>query len=84
MLKPTEVRAVSAEFLDYSGVIGVFEADFEIEEVAKPEFVELARLFQAAPELYEALREIVLGVKQGTTWGIEKAEQALAKAEPRP
>jgi hypothetical protein len=84
MLKPTEVRAVSAEFLDAGGVVGVFEADFDIEKVSKPEFVELARLFLAAPAMYEALGEIVLGVKQGTTWGIEKAEQALAKAEPRP
>jgi hypothetical protein len=55
MLKPTEVRAVSAEFLDAGGVVGVFEADFEIEEVSKPEFVELARLFHAAPAMYEAL-----------------------------
>jgi hypothetical protein len=59
MLQPTEVRAVSAEFLDYSGVIGVFEADFEMEEVSKPEFVELARLFLAAPAMYEALRELM-------------------------
>jgi hypothetical protein len=59
MLQPTEVRAVSAEFLDAGGVVGVFEADFEIEEVSKPEFVELARLFHAAPAMYEALRELV-------------------------
>jgi hypothetical protein len=59
MLQPTEVRAVSAEFLDAGGVVGVFEADFDIEKVSKPEFVELARLFLAAPAMYEALRELM-------------------------
>ena len=87
-----EVKAISGEFTEDGDIIGEFRGIFPTKELSIPEMKANARLMEASPKLYEALKFLVefmtcidrpSNSEESRDIAIANAEKALAEAEGR-